>query len=163
MITVYHGSYAAIEEINLTYSSKKKDFGRGFYVTNLPEQARAWASRVGKGRGVVTEFEYSEFMTREMKMKVLRFEGYTDEWLDFVVLNRRNDNDIPAHDYDIVEGPVADDRVIRTVNLYLDGTLSRSAALIELQVNKTYSQYVFVAQTALNLLAFIGSEEIPDE
>jgi hypothetical protein len=66
---VYHGSYTAIEKVDLSAGGKQKDFGRGFYVTNLPEQAKFWAKRIGGikrgGEGVVTEFEYSGFITRD--------------------------------------------------------------------------------------------------
>jgi hypothetical protein len=154
MITVYHGSYTSIEEIDLTYSGMQKDFGRGFYVTSLPEQAQTWAERIGKNRGtegVVTEFEYSEFRTREMKMKVLRFNGYTDEWLDFVVLNRRNDSDTPAHDYDVVEGPVADDRITRRVDDFMDGKVSREQFMSEL-VYRPSHQICFCTVLSLEAL-----------
>jgi hypothetical protein len=81
----------------------------------LAKQAEAWATRKGKinrTKGVVTEFEFSENICRAMKLKVLHFVDYTEEWLDFVVLNRKNDDEQQqAHDYDIVEGPVENDRI----------------------------------------------------
>ncbi len=135
MITVYHGSDIFIEEVDLSFSGKQKDFGRGFYVTNLLDQAKTMAERVArwnKTKPAITEFDYSEFMTREMKMKVLRFDGYNDDWLDFVVLNRRNESDTPAHDYDLVEGPVADDRITRRVDDFMDGKVSREQFMSEL-------------------------------
>jgi hypothetical protein len=90
---VYHGSYTAIEEIDLERCEVGKDFGRGFYVTKLREQAETWAIRKGKKNrtdGVVTDFEFDENICRMMKLNVLRFEDYNEEWLDFVVLNRKN-------------------------------------------------------------------------
>ncbi len=156
MITVYHGSYTAIEEVDLAYSGTGKDFGQGFYVTNLLEQARTWAKRIGRDRGkhgVITEFEYSENRTREMKMKVLRFDGYNDEWLDFVVLNRQNDTDTPAHDYDIVEGPVADDRITTRVDDFIDGKISREQFMSELVYNPSH-QICFCTVSSLQALTF---------
>jgi hypothetical protein len=91
----------------------------------------------------------------------LRFNSINGEWLDFVAAHRTGT--YRGKQYDVVIGPVADDKVIRTVNLYLDGTLSRSAALIELQVNVVYNQYVFLAQAALDELAFVESREVGDE
>ncbi len=67
-----------------------------------------------------------------MKMKVLRFDDYNDEWLDFVVLNRRNDSDTPAHDYDIVEGPVANDKVATEVERFMEGAITREQFLKDL-------------------------------
>ena len=93
---VYHGSYTGIDEINLELCEVGKDFGQGFYVTKFPEQATTWAIRKGKAnrtKGVVTEFEFSENICHAMKLKVLHFTDYTDEWFDFVVLNRKNDDE----------------------------------------------------------------------
>ncbi|MDR2882200.1 MAG: DUF3990 domain-containing protein [Alistipes sp.] len=141
MTTVYHGSYTPIERVDLVYSEKSGDFGRGFYVTSLREQAEIWATRIGGYRhveGVVTEFEYEEYTTREMKMEVLRFDGYTDEWLDFVVLNRNNKSDEQVHDYDIVEGPVADDRVSTRVDEFIAGAISREQFMSDLVYNPSH-------------------------
>jgi len=133
---VYHGSYTEIDEINLELCEVGKDFGRGFYVTKLPEQAQIWATRKGKinrTKGVVTEFDFSENICRAMKLKVLHFTDYTDEWLDFVVLNRKNDDEQQqAHDYDIIEGPVADDRINRQIDEYIDGAISKEQFLNDL-------------------------------
>jgi len=111
---MYHGGFVAIDEIDLSCCEVGKDFGKGFYVTNLIEQAETWAKRKGKEKrteSVVTEFDFDEDICRIMKLKMLYFDGYNDEWLDFVVLNRKNLKELQAHDYDIIEGPVADDRI----------------------------------------------------
>jgi hypothetical protein len=132
---VWHGSYTTIEKIDLSFCEKGKDFGRGFYVTNLPEQAETWAARVGSYRhvnGVVTEFEFDEYIFTDRDMKVLRFDGYNDEWLDFVVLNRRNKSDEQVHDYDIVEGPVANDKVATEVDRFMEGAITRQQFLKDL-------------------------------
>jgi hypothetical protein len=152
---VYHGSYTAIEKINLSMGGMQRDFGRGFYVTNLLEQANVWATRVGKSRGVggvVTEFEYDEFMTRDMEMKVLRFGDYTDEWLDFVVLNRLNRADEQAHDCDIVEGPVANDKVSVEVDKFMEGSITREQFLADLVYNPSH-QICFCTAQSLQALS----------
>ncbi|MDR3093497.1 MAG: DUF3990 domain-containing protein [Bacteroidales bacterium] len=123
---VYHGSYTEIRDIDLSMTSPRKDFGKGFYVTKFRKQAEEWAERIGKkhgSKGVVTEFTFYENAFIDGVHKVLRFEGYTDEWLDFVVSNRRLDSPVPAHDYDIVEGPVADDKISRHITAYIDGDI----------------------------------------
>jgi hypothetical protein len=133
MIKVYHGSYAAIEAVDLTLCETGKDFGQGFYVTRLYEQAEIWAKRKSKqSGGIVTGFEFNENICRMMKLKVLRFDDYNDEWLDFVVLNRKNDSDRQAHDCDIVEGPVANDRITTQVDRFIEGRISRKQFLNDL-------------------------------
>jgi hypothetical protein len=134
-MNVYHGSYTEIDTVDFSFCTIGKDFGRGFYVTKLREQAEVWASKKGekKGKsGVVTEFEYSENFGNIVKLKMLRFDDYTDEWLDFVVLNRKNETDRQAHDYDIVEGPVADDKIATEVDNYLEGLISKEQFMRDL-------------------------------
>ncbi len=161
MIKVYHGSYTAIERVDLAYSERSGDFGLGFYVTNLPEQARTWATRIAGikhiGTGVVTEFEFDEQAFTDRDLKVLRFnDGYNDEWLDFVVLNRRNRLGPQAHDYDIVEGPVANDKVATEVEAFMAGRISREQFLKDLVYNPSHQICFCTVQSlqALTLLPF---------
>ncbi len=160
---VYHGSNMPIEKPDLLHSRDKLDFGRGFYTTTNHSQAADFATRVTSVRrnGVATVSTYEIDLDAAKHLEILRFNSINGEWLDFIAAHRTGTYN--GKSYDIVVGPVADDRVIRTVNLYLDGTLSRSAALIELEVNKTYDQYVFVAQSALDVLTFINAEVMSDE
>lgn len=147
---VWHGSYKAIDEVDLAFCEKGKDFGRGFYVTNLLDQAQTWATKMGNKRnveGVVSEFEYDEYLPGMMKLQTLHFDDYTDEWLDFVVLNRKNSSDTQAHDYDIVEGPVADDRITLQIDDYIAGTLSRKQFLSELVYNPSHQICFCTAQS----------------
>ena len=132
---VYHGSYTAIDEIDLNLCEVGKDFGRGFYVTNLYEQAEIWAKRKGgmkRTMGVVTEFDFNENICRIMKLNVLHFYDYDEKWLEFVVQNRLNDTEQQAHDYDIIEGPVADDRITEQIKDYIDEIISKEKFLNDL-------------------------------
>jgi hypothetical protein len=133
---VYHGSYTAIDKIDFNRCEVGKDFGRGFYVTNLRKQAEIWATRKGKPKrttGVVTEFDFDENIPEVMELKVLKFEDYDEKWLDFVVLNRKNNSlKQQAHDYDIIEGPVADDRITEQIDYYIDGIISKEEFLNDL-------------------------------
>ena len=125
---VFHGSYTEIESIDLSKCQANKDFGRGFYVTKIKKQAEEWAEIIGKVNGtvgVVTEFTFYERAFTEESLKVLRFGEYNDEWFDFVILNRNLESTEQKHDYDIIEGPVADDKVQRRINRYLEGEISR--------------------------------------
>ena len=125
---VFHGSYTEIESVDLSKCQSNKDFGRGFYVTKLRKQAEEWAEIIGKVNnavGVVTEYTFYERAFTEESLKTLRFYEYNDEWFDFIILNRNLENPEQKHDYDIIEGPVADDKVQRRINRYLEGEISR--------------------------------------
>ncbi|MDR0547300.1 MAG: DUF3990 domain-containing protein, partial [Dysgonamonadaceae bacterium] len=88
---VYHGSDTFIETINLEKCKPNKDFGRGFYVTKLSEQADDMAKRVSKWSNkqpIITKFEFEEYAFEDEEMNILRFDSYNEKWLEFVVLNR---------------------------------------------------------------------------
>jgi hypothetical protein len=90
---VYHGSDTAINEIDLEKCKFGKDFGRGFYVTKLREQAETMAERVArwsKKQPVVTEFEFDEFALIDNDLNILQFDNYSGGWFDFIILNRMN-------------------------------------------------------------------------
>jgi len=125
---VFHGSYADIETVDLSKCQANKDFGKGFYVTKYRKQAEEWAEIIGKVNqtiGIVTEFTFFEIAFSEENLKTLRFNEYNNEWFDFIILNRNLENPEQKHDYDIVEGPVADDKVQRRISRYLEGEISR--------------------------------------
>lgn len=122
MVTIYHGSKAKIkglknpEEFRI---GKRKDFGYGFYCTRDLEQADRWANRRGTS-GFIYSFYYDEESAKK-DLNVKTFE-LDDEWLDFIILNRSKDI---KFDYDIVEGPMADDEIYNHINDFLDGIMSR--------------------------------------
>ncbi len=152
---VYHGSYTGIDIIDLSLCQAGKDFGQGFYVTKFREQAAFWAAKKGsrKGnQGFVTEYEFNENICRMMKLNVLHFDDYNEEWLEFVVLNRRNETERQAHDYDIVEGPVADDKVATEVDRYVEGLISKEQFLSDLTHNPSH-QICFCTMQSLQALS----------
>jgi hypothetical protein len=152
---VYHGSHIKITQVDLSMSGDRRDFGKGFYVTNIREQAETWAANIGEKHGtegVVTEFEFFESAFTDWHYRVLRFDGYTEEWLDFVVMNRNPQNPVPTHGYDIVEGPVADDQIQRRLRLYLQGKISKEQFLHELTFRKPSHQICFGSTRALLML-----------
>jgi hypothetical protein len=153
---VYHGSYTTIDKIDLSKAEENKDFGKGFYVTKFRHQAETWAKRKGKRNGttgVVSEFEYSDNGFIRSICKIKQFEGYNEEWLDFVVMNRDANNPNQAHDYDIVEGPVADDQVQNRILDYLRGEVSKADFLEDLTWHEQTHQICFCT---LNSLQAIG-------
>ncbi|GHT68641.1 hypothetical protein FACS189452_08660 [Bacteroidia bacterium] len=150
---VYHGSYKEIIEIDLSQCNLNRDFGRAFYVTNIREQAEYWAIRRGrekKTEGFVTEFTFYDNAFEHYGLKVLRFFDYTEKWLDFVVLNRSVDT--LAHDYDIVEGPIADDKVTRRIIDYMNGKVAKQDFLEELKFFKHTHQIAFCTLESLQML-----------
>ena len=143
-MNVYHGGYTIIEEIDLSKSLPNKDFGKGFYVTKFRHHAESWAKIIGrkhKTEGFVTEFVFYDTEFTERLCKVKRFDAYNEEWLDFVVENRNPFGKI--HDYDIVEGPVANDKVQNRIGNYLDGLISKAKFLEELKWHENTHQICF--------------------
>ena len=114
-MNLYHGSNMEITTIDLTKSKVGKDFGCGFYLSKEKQQAMELAERkteqLGYGEPIVTEFDFDESIIESEGLSVLKFDGYTKEWAEFVLLNRRNRTREFAHDYDIVIGPIANDTV----------------------------------------------------
>ena len=146
---LYHGSFLEIAEPDLIHSRANVDFGRGFYVTPLYEQAAKWCSKFKRrGRdGVISRYVYDE--GREQELKVLAFDSYSDAWLDFI-LNCRSGKD--RTDYDLVTGGVANDKVFNTVELYFDGLIDRTEAISRLRFEEPNQQMCFRTERALSLL-----------
>lgn len=147
---VYHGSYKEIKEIDLSKGLPFKDFGKGFYVTKFKEQADLWATRKGqhhKNNGFVTEFDFNNYAFNNEDIKSIRFEDYDEKWFDFVILNRQNETNV--HDYDIIEGPVADDKVQNRIDEYLRGGISKADFSEELKWHKETQQICFCSTKSL--------------
>ena len=152
---VWHGSYTRIETIDLSKCKPKKDFGKGFYVTEIRRHAENRASVVGADNGtegVVTEFEYIESDFIESICKIKRFEGYNEEWLDFVVRNRDKKSKEPAHDYDIVEGPAVNDKVQYTLRFYPKGRIGKEKFLEMLKYHEETHQICFCTLNSLQAI-----------
>ncbi len=154
---LYHGSYVEIKNPELLHSRSNVDFGRGFYVTPLYEQAVKWCGkfkRRGK-EGIISQYGYDEFMGSELK--ILTFDSYSEEWIDFI-LNCRREKD--STDYDLVIGGVANDKVFNTVELFFDGLIDKNEANRRLSYEKPNLQYCFRTEKALAQLHFERSEII---
>ncbi|MDR2231807.1 MAG: DUF3990 domain-containing protein [Tannerella sp.] len=152
---VYHGSYIKIDRIDLTLCRPNRDFGRGFYVTKFLHHAQNWAVITGRrhhSQGAVTEFEYVESAFVRSICKIGHFDAYNEEWLDFVVMNRNVNNPEPAHDYDIVEGPVANDKVQNRIEEYLSGDISKARFLEELKYHEPTHQICFCTLNSLQAI-----------
>jgi hypothetical protein len=159
MIQLYHGSTVNIERIDLQKSRPNKDFGRGFYLSE--DRQQAW--RMGEfkaltegGSPVVNTYLFDETVLTSGELRVLTFEGYTREWADFIFLNRNNRSATPAHQYDIVYGPIANDRVGVQIGKYEAGDISLNQFLENLKYMKGVTfQYFFGTERALAKLSKI--------
>ena len=152
---VYHGSYVKVDKIDLSKSKPNKDFGKGFYVTKFRHHAEEWAAIIGEKHGTegfVSEFDFSENDFTKSICKIKRFEAYNEEWLDFVVENRDKNSKTPTHDYDIVIGPVANDKVQNTLRLYLKGKISKEKFLKMLTYHEETHQICFCTLNSLQTI-----------
>ncbi len=157
MIRLYHGSNVAIEQIDLSRSKRGKDFGQGFYLNANPAQAMEMAVRttrfLNEGTPTLSCFEFDKDEATKNGLKIKIFPEYSEEWAEFVVMNRKNNSDVPAHPYDIVIGPIADDTVGVQIRRFIMGYLSASALVEELRFKGDHAaQYFFGTPKAVNLL-----------
>lgn len=161
MITVYHGGTEKVENPISGFGRKNLDFGQGFYVTNLREQAVTWANNMAQNRNMPAMLNRYRLdknaILKGAKCKV--FKAYDEEWLKFIVGNRSGEN--LAKEYDYVEGGVANDRVVDTVNLYLAGLIDLSLALRELSRHQPNNQMCILNQDIIDkYLIYDGTEEL---
>ena len=155
---LYHGSSLDIPHPDLLHSRANVDFGKGFYTTPLREQAVKWCGkfkRRGKD-GIISRYVFDEAACNHCK--VLRFDAYSEEWLDFILTCRR---DIDKTDYDIVVGGVANDKVFNTVELYFENLIDKTEAIRRLRYEQPNLQICFRTQRVMDqYLCFDGSERI---
>lgn len=150
---LYHGSNTKIEEIDLSKCKPYKDFGQGFYLTEIREQAEKMASRTAhiyKGEPVVTRFEFDESALATLSVKI--FDEPNEEWALFVLANRSKENQQPTHSFDIVIGPVADDDIAQLFRNFNDGYINLAMLVEGLKYKKISSQYFFHTETAIKYL-----------
>lgn len=150
---LYHGSNTKIEKIDLSKCRPYKDFGQGFYLTEIKEQAEKMASRTAhiyEGEPIVTKFEFDE--SALTKLSVKQFEGPNEEWALFVLANRSKENQQPTHSYDIVIGPVADDDIAQLFRNFNDGYINLTMLVEGLKYKKVSSQYFFHTEDAIKYL-----------
>lgn len=155
---LYHGSDCEIKQPDISHSRVTVDFGRGFYTTPLLEQAAQWCAkfkRQGKN-GIVSRYSLDESAFENEK--VLRFETYSEDWLDFVLACRRG---LDESGFDIVIGGVANDKVFNTIELYFDGLIDKSETLKRLRYEKPNLQVCLRSQDIIDkYLTFNGSEKL---
>lgn len=160
-MNVFHGSTQIIRQPLANAGRPNLDFGTGFYVTDLREQAVFWANRpVNNNRPHwLNIYELDIDGIRNSGYRYLRFDSYDFEWLEFVVANRRGEERWQA--YDIIEGGIANDRVFNTIELYVAGLTPREEALEKLRYEKPNNQLCLIRQDLIDrYLDFVDAEEV---
>lgn len=158
---LYHGSNQVIDKIDLKRGRRGKDFGQGFYLSADRHQAQLMAERTVDreevGEPVVMVYDFDETLLYKSSdgLKVKIFEGYTIEWAEFIIKNRSNGTSHQAHDYDIVYGPIADDKVGLQISRYNLKYISMKELIKQLSFLRPTFQYFFGSEKALGLLKTI--------
>ncbi len=157
MMTLYHGSNVRIAEIDLLQCNPYKDFGQAFYLTTDPAQAQEIAlARVDifGGEPVINAYHFDERLLTDGSLLYKHFEDYTDEWGDFVYLHR-DETQVPPymHSFDVVYGPIANDRVGLQIRNYRMGHIVKQEYLRRLHYMKGITfQYAFCTPRAIEKL-----------
>lgn len=165
MTTLYHGSYTVVQQPQTTLGRRCLDFGKGFYLTNIRQQAEHWAQLVTErktrnGVAKLNVYLFDESLARQYRW--LQFDEYNLEWLDYVVACR-NGEDI-WQQYDVVEGGVANDNVIDTVEDYTQGIITAEQALGQLRYKPVNHQLCIINQKVIDsCLHFNESVELKTE
>lgn len=150
-MTVYHGSNVSVEIPKILTDGFYKDFGYGFYCTEIEKQAQRWALSK-KNTHIVNVYNYKS----EQELKIKKFDTMTEEWLDFIVNCRKGF----THDYDIVEGPMADDTIWDYIEDFVDGVITREAFWELVRFRYPTHQLVFCTDKALSTITFERSYEV---
>ena len=157
---VYHGSIDKVDVPEIRESNRTLDYGRGFYTTTSYEQAESWVKRRMEEKqvsvGYVCVYELDE--SAHANLNALLFDSPTDEWVDFVMKNRTKKGFV--HDYDLVYGPVANDRVYAAFALYEGGLIDKQTLIKDLKTYKLVDQYLFHTPKALQYIRFIEAKEV---
>ncbi len=155
-MNVYHGSNVIVKFPDIKHSFRPLDFGKGFYVTAVKEQAERWAIRkadiCGTDKAVITVYKMMEDLNG---LTCKYFEEDLAEWIDFVCKCRDEEKDYLQ--YDLIRGKVANDKVFRVVDMYHSGIWDKERALKEIKVYPDYDQIAFISQRAINQLLYYES------
>ena len=142
---VYHGSNIIVDKPKILTNGFFKDFGYGFYCTNLEKQAKRWAM-TRKNNHVLNIYRVNNFDN----LNLLTFEYMTEDWLNFIVNCRKG----VEHNYDIVEGPMADDTIWNFIEDYIGGDISKEAFWELVKFRYPTHQIVFCNEKALQAVIF---------
>ncbi len=152
---LYHGTNVEFDVIDISKSNRFKDFGRGFYLTDIYQQAADLSiKRTQREGGIPTimEYEFDEKIINESSLKVMFFESPTAEWAEFIYKNRNRKTPEYEHEYDIVIGPIANDGVAYLLDRYEEGSFTIKQLARQLKYKKLNRQYLFKTPKAISYL-----------
>ncbi|HIG0361578.1 TPA: DUF3990 domain-containing protein [Clostridium sporogenes] len=159
---LYHGSNVIVKGPRIIKANRTLDFGYGFYTTTSKEQAVKWAKikskRENMENGIVTIYEIDDNIFEEDILNTKVFNGASKNWLEFVLDNRMKKG--YTHNYDVVKGSVADDRVYACLNAFENKFMDFDTAIKELRTYKLNDQISFHTGKALTYLNFISYKEV---
>lgn len=158
---LYHGSYLEVRNPNVMFGRQEVDFGQGFYLTRLRSQAVRWAKFVADRRPgrtpILNVYSFDVNAARKQVLRYKIFETYNLEWLDYVVDCRQSG--ALQQKYDVIEGGVANDNVIDTVEDFENGIITAELALGQLKFKSVNHQLCIRSQLVVNMhLRFLKSE-----
>ena len=149
---LYHGSNVEVKEPRLLKNQRELDFGKGFYTTTDLKQATSWAirtaARLRQTNAFVSGYELDDKKMQELN--ILTFSRPDNDWLRFVVANRKGIN--ICSELDLIRGPVADDQTAQVIDLFLDGMYDEEYAVKKLLPQRLNDQYTFKTDKAIQLL-----------
>ena len=152
---IYHGSTTPVEVPKIMNSERKLDFGEGFYTTSSKEQATIWDEIVSVRREISARFlsaYHFDYKNAQKELEVIHFPEPDEAWLDFVCANRSGRR--IAKPYDIVFGPVANDKVYRVIQFYENGVYDKNEAIRRLKADKLFDQILFHTEKSLTYCRF---------
>ena len=156
---LYHGTNKPFTERELSKSQVGKDFGCGFYLSANEAQARELAefkTNLLGGAPTILTYEFDETVLHNDDVSFQSFDAYTREWAEFVFANRNNHSRENIHSFDIVYGPIANDKVGVQIRNVLENNIDMETFLKRLQYMKGITfQYFFATQKAINSLRLI--------
>ncbi|GHV96421.1 hypothetical protein AGMMS50293_27410 [Spirochaetia bacterium] len=155
-MTLYHGSNVEFSAVDLAKSKDKRDFGKGFYLTTLKSQAESWAIRMYNRYGFEDSYVYEFELTITDDLRMKQFSGLTEEWLKFIAENRIKGG--IQHNFDLVQGPVANDDTRETISYYIDGIYRVEEALRRLEYKLPNDQISIHTEKALSQLILTRKE-----
>ncbi len=157
---IYHGSLEVVETPKILEPNRQLDYGKGFYTTTSEQQSREWVERRMREHeaqcGYVNIYEFDESQLHELNC--LLFAEPDERWAEFVMANRTQKGF--THNYDIVYGPVANDRVYLQFGLYESGAIGVETLIRELKTYTLIDQYLFHTERSLATLHFTEAIKI---
>lgn len=152
---LYHGTYVDFDKIDISKTKKYKDFGQGFYLTDIQAQATELSEKrafMFGGTPIVQKYEFDNSILSSSDVNVLKFDTVSKEWAEFIYKNRNHSTPPYKHDYDIVIGPVADDGVAYLLDRYEEGSFTIEELAEKLKFKHLNNQYFFGTPKAISLL-----------